>query len=80
MRAERRFPYIVQEINQNLITGSIEKNKQNPFLVIDKCSKYGKQLYQRTVQSYIILGEMHPLIDIATPNTPVYGKPWNQFY
>ena len=76
----RRFPYIVQEINQNLITGSIEKNKQNPFLVIGKCWKYGKQLYQTTVQSYIILGEMHPLIDIATQNTLVYGKPWNQFY
>ena len=53
----RRFPYIVQEINQNLITGSIDKNKQYPFLVIDKCWKYGKQLYQTTLQSYIILGE-----------------------
>ena len=62
----RRFPYIVQEINQNLITGSTEKNKQNPFLVINKCWKYGKQLYQTSLQSYIILGEVHPIIDITT--------------
>ena len=76
----RRFPYIVQEINQNLITGSIDKNKQYPFLVIDKCWKYGKQLYQTTLQWYIILGEIYPIIDITTPNIPVYGNPWNQFY
>ena len=62
----RRSPYIVQEINQNLITGSTEKNKQNPFLVINKCWKYGKQLYQTSLQSYIILGEVHPIIDITT--------------
>ena len=37
VRAERRLPYIVQEINQNPVASSIQKNKQNTFLEIDIC-------------------------------------------